>query len=319
MGSEIMTQTWRILGLIHAAFLVQMRLPQVKCQAKLLLHPDTFDDQYIGCPDELDYAIMPNLLLEEKSLNPQFSAAWDKVVEKWKALYSIQNYTDGEDPYEIAFMMFAVEDPGWSHISQEFNDQVRQAGVSRDYYMKEFHYKALHYYLTKYLLDVQKKCPEKPHKVFIGDYTLFNYSNVFRFGKFATIKRKNNQNITILMTSCFGVQIRKFYIKNKTVHKILIPVYETFFYIGNYKGLHHIQSTGLKCSHFNCAYLGGEKQQVPICRSGDNQMIPISSASRFPLPFLSNWILPIFSSLILIINTGFPKMFCTLNIQELCS
>ncbi|XP_073468834.1 ecto-ADP-ribosyltransferase 5-like [Aquarana catesbeiana] len=243
--------------------------------------PNTFDDQYIGCAGEME-RVMPKILAEELKYNQQFAEMWKTASLAWykKGLSLTSKFND---KYGIAVVLYTMEK---THpIYRELNANVSIMGESRDLYMKNFHFKALHFYLTRALQVLRTDCAKKP-QVYrgteIGDVDV---AKKMRFDRFAssstskTIAERFGKNPFFNILTCYGV-----YIANLSVHEeheYLIPIAETFNMINQTENTYKLESTGKLCSYFNCAYLGGEKRDSPVCNSGSSGFL--YSGPRTPL------------------------------------
>ncbi|KAG6922052.1 ADP-ribosyltransferase 5, partial [Chelydra serpentina] len=60
-----------------------MDIPQVTCQPVLDMAYDAFDDQYIGCTEDMENIIKSELLRKEKSKHKVFSKRWEAAKKQW--------------------------------------------------------------------------------------------------------------------------------------------------------------------------------------------------------------------------------------------
>ncbi|XP_077307296.1 ecto-ADP-ribosyltransferase 5-like [Lithobates pipiens] len=252
------------------------------------MRPNTFDDQYIGCEDAMERKV-PEILEEELKYN-QFAVMWEKASQAWtrKGLSLPSNF---DDKYGIAVVLYTMEYP--YPIYSQLNGNVSIMGGSRDLYMKNFHFKALHFYLTRALQVLRTGCAKKS-QVYrgteIGDVDV---AKEMRFGRFTSSSIKIStaerfgKNPFFNMLTCYGVDIAD--LSDFEEQEYLIPVAETFNMINQNKNTYELESTGKLCSYFNCAYLGGEKRSSPVCTS-DAAEIP---NSRPGTHFIITRLLPI--------------------------
>uniref|UniRef100_A0A8C0J145 NAD(P)(+)--arginine ADP-ribosyltransferase n=1 Tax=Chelonoidis abingdonii TaxID=106734 RepID=A0A8C0J145_CHEAB len=211
-----------------------------ECQVELRMMDDAFDDQYIGCAEEMD-GIAPELLEKEKSMSSVFSRVWENSGKKWELVKKKICLPRGfKDERERAIIAYTDND-----FHSELNAAVREAGISRAQYMASFQFKAFHYYLTRGSVRFQQMG---------SDHIRFGYfaSSSFDIG---VAKRFGMDTLFIIH---IGVEIRAFsYIQE--VEEELIPVHEIFnMPLGQGSNSFVLRSTNRTCSHFNCAYLGGE-------------------------------------------------------------
>ncbi|KAM3935937.1 ecto-ADP-ribosyltransferase 5-like isoform 1-T2 [Leptodactylus fuscus] len=251
-------------------------LPSMKCKHQILdFNPSSFDDQYDGCSSQYEVDLMPKVLIWEKSFNSAFGLAWDLAAVQWKKVKTkLRLPSDFRDEFGIAIIVYTTDWPEGSPIYKELNGNVTMAGRSRGHYMKDFHYKALHFYLTRALQVLRKnsKRQTKTYKVFRGtDKSLQVSEDVdLRFGRFTSssrnieVAKEYSGGLFFEITTCFGVDIHRisFFPKEQ---EVLIPVAETFRFVEKRGNIYVLDSTCEVCSHFNCTYLGEEKRDLPVC------------------------------------------------------
>ncbi|KAM4697306.1 ecto-ADP-ribosyltransferase 5-like [Discoglossus pictus] len=257
---------------ICALFLLQTA--QVQCEV-LGMAPAAFDDQYIKCTEEMEIT-MASLLDLEKSLDLDFKGVWEKASYEWelrKLQSSLPDLPRGfKDEHGIAILVYTDKDypsPERS-IPRRFNEAVRTAVTSLLDYTKSFHFKALHYYLTKALQLFQPEC----RQVYRGIHDMHfeppeETDPVMRFGQFTSSSlnmktaKSFGQDSFFYITTCFGVDIGNLS-TDQSESEVLIPGSE-IFYVTNYTMEGHqfiLQSTRQRCHHYNCAFLGGERTQT---------------------------------------------------------
>ncbi|XP_056416235.1 ecto-ADP-ribosyltransferase 5-like isoform X2 [Hyla sarda] len=249
----------------------------------LSLMADSFDDQYLGCTRQMESEIR-NILAEEKKYKP-FSVMWFLAEQTWVRIKPYSVFPpDFRDEYGIAVILYTKESP--YPIYKELNRNVSIAGRSRDHYMDGFHFKALHYYLTRAMqvLGGGPRCEERS-QVYRGSWMTYkNMSSDVRFGHFASssLNQKTSQRFgtrtQFTIFSCFGVNIDTF--SDFKEEEVLIPITEMFYAIKKSDNSYVLRSTGQHCSYYNCAYLGGEKRKNPICSSATG-ILHLSKSRRF--------------------------------------
>ncbi|KAG8535977.1 hypothetical protein GDO81_027371, partial [Engystomops pustulosus] len=230
------------------------------CRAvDLSMMADAFDDQYIGCARQMERE-MQNILVQEKKYK-EFAIMWFLAEQTWEKIKPFHVFPrDFKDEYGIAVVLYTKEGP--FPIYQQLNRNVSIAGRSRDHYMRRFHFKALHFYLTRamQLLGGGASCDERA-QVYRGSWMTYrNVSPDIRFGQFAssslnrrTAKRFGTKT-EFTIFSCFGVDIEIF--SDFKEEEVLIPVTEKFHAIKKSDDSYVLRSSGQHCSHYNCAYLG---------------------------------------------------------------
>ncbi|XP_023614500.1 ecto-ADP-ribosyltransferase 5 isoform X3 [Myotis lucifugus] len=181
------------------------------------LAPDTFDDAYVGCAEEMEEKAAL-LLKEEMARHALLRESWEAAQEAWEQKQRGLTLPPGfKSQHGIAIMVYTNSS---NNLYWELNQAVQTGGVSREYYMRHFPFKALHFYLTRalQLLQGSKGCSRGPGQV------------VFRGER-----------------------------------EVLIPPHEVFlvtrFSQDGARSLVTLWSQNKTCSHFNCAYLGGEKRR----------------------------------------------------------
>ncbi|XP_040278605.1 ecto-ADP-ribosyltransferase 5-like [Bufo bufo] len=236
----------------------------------LTMMADAFDDQYIGCTRQMERE-MTDILEQEKKYK-EFAIMWFLAEQRWLKIKPYNIFPrDFQDEYGIAVILYTKESP--FPIYQQLNRNVSIAGRSRDHYMNRFHFKALHYYLTRAIqvLGEGVGCEERS-QVYRGSWMKYkDVSPDVRFGHFASssLNRKIAQRFgtrtEFTIFSCFGVNVDIF--SDFMEEEVLIPVTETFHAIKKSDDSYVLRSSGQHCSNYNCAYLGGERRRSPLCSS----------------------------------------------------
>ena len=225
------------------------------------------------------------LLLEKEMANHALlRESWETAQKAWEQKRPGLILPPGfRSQHGIAIMVYTNSS---NTLYQELNQAVRTGGGSWESYMNHFPFKALHFYLIRalQLLRGDGGCSREPGQaVFRGVGTIrFEPKNVgdsIRLGQFtsssldeAVARRFGNATFFSLRT-CFGAPIQALSVFPKE-REVLIPPHEVFVVTsfskeGN-KSLVTLFSSDQMCSHFNCAYLGGEScmreagcQEVP--------------------------------------------------------
>uniref|UniRef100_A0A8C5M8R8 NAD(P)(+)--arginine ADP-ribosyltransferase n=1 Tax=Leptobrachium leishanense TaxID=445787 RepID=A0A8C5M8R8_9ANUR len=240
--------------ILIASLFILLLSHEVTCGYVILdMMPNAFDDQYLGCGSKMDKEA-PKLLQKEKS-DPQFNKSWEVAKDKWKTKAKYVNITGFKEEYGIAVVLYTMHTPIYSSL----NNNVRTAGKSTDYYMKSFHFKALHFYLTRALQLLTRGCKQRL-TTYRGTRVAFNVSAEMRFGQFASSSRNKTKaqrfgNETLFtITSCWGADIQKLS-EFPGEEEVLIPVFEKFQRVAQRGKLVTLRTTGKRCSYFNCAYI----------------------------------------------------------------
>ena len=172
-----------------------------------------------------------------------------------------------------------------STLYRELNQAVQTGSGSWESYMKHFPFKALHFYLTRalQLLRGGGGCSREPGQVvFRGVGTIrFEPKSVgdsIRLGQFTsssldeTVAHGFGNATFFSIRTCFGVPIQNLSVFPKE-REVLIPPHEVFvvtdFFQNKTHNLVTLSSTNHICSHFNCAYLGGEPCMREARLAGD--------------------------------------------------
>ncbi|KAG8453124.1 hypothetical protein GDO86_004807, partial [Hymenochirus boettgeri] len=240
-----------------------------------------FDDQYIGCTEQMGYRTLA-LLEAEMESDPIFRGSWEKAAwefRKRRFNSSLPLLPQGfQEEHGIALLVYTDKNypsPDNSFPSL-FNKLMRTSVSSLEDYQQNFPYKALHYYLTTALHLFQPECrvvyrgirdvhfePPRETKANIrfGQFTSSSFSQ-------ATAKGFG-QDSFFHITTCYGVNIGLLS-TDRTENEILIPG-EEMFQVSMYRVEGHqfvLNSTKRRCHHYNCALLGGNKDQskaISVC------------------------------------------------------
>ncbi|XP_073404522.1 erythroblast NAD(P)(+)--arginine ADP-ribosyltransferase-like [Dendrobates tinctorius] len=259
-------------------------------ESVLDMAPMSFDDQYRGCSDAMEEEI-PQLFQAEYSSNKEFADAWDTATFKWQQEKKEKRYSSlpkgFKDEYAIALFAYTINGP----LHKVFNEAVREAGQSKHYYLRNFRFKVLHYYLTKALQVLDGVETPACHKVFRGIRGIkftSEYRKPIRFGQF-TSSSKNDQNALqfgedtfFTIQTCYGVNIKNFsFFPGED--EVLIPPFEMFkvtnFTRERERNVISLQSLE-KSSVYNCELVKNRRCKSAWC--------PFNAASSFG-PSLQSW------------------------------
>ncbi|XP_028906348.1 ecto-ADP-ribosyltransferase 5 [Ornithorhynchus anatinus] len=246
------------------------------------LAPGAFDDAYVGCVGEMEADVAPRLLREESARHPALKESWEAAATAWAARKAALSLPPGfRDAHGVAVLVYTNASTA---LYRELNAAVRTGGGSRRHYLAHFPFKALHFYLTRalQLLGAGAGCPVSPGRaVFRGVGGLrFEPPGLgasVRFGQFTSsseaemVARGFGTDTFFHLGTCFGASLGPLSAA-PWEREVLIPAHEVFrvanFSRNGERSLMTLKSTGQTCSHFNCAYLGGEKQQDCVFVSG---------------------------------------------------
>ncbi|XP_043853305.1 ecto-ADP-ribosyltransferase 5-like [Dromiciops gliroides] len=265
---------WKII-----IFIIVMIIGLVTYELKLgfkrnymSLEPNAFDDQYLGCERDM----MKNakeLLAKERKVDPQLNDVWEEAEKRWKSLHPDINEKRIEKHFEIAVIAYTdYKIPFY----RKFNDMVRTCCTSRDDYMKNFHFKAFHFYLTRAIQLLGGECVPVYRGISLKFYP--DKTREMRFGQFAssskdiTVARNYAKGSGTLytFTTCLGASIQHLSY-NESEKEVLIPPYQVFgvsTFESTYFGLNTVSlENKTTCSNFNCTYIGGEKKTTCLSNS----------------------------------------------------
>ncbi|XP_072581972.1 ecto-ADP-ribosyltransferase 5 isoform X1 [Vulpes vulpes] len=238
------------------------------------LAPDTFDDAYVGCTEEMEEKAGP-LLKEEMARHALLRESWEAAQGAWEHKRQGLTLPPGfKAQHGIAIMVYTNSS---NTLYWELNQAVRTGGGSRESYMRHFPFKALHFYLTRALQLLQGSggCSRGPGEVvFRGVGTLHfepkRLGDSVRLGQFASssldeaVARRFGNATFFSLRTCFGAPIQALSVFPEE-REVLIPPHEVFlvtrFSQDGARSLVTLWSYNQTCSHFNCAYLGGEKRR----------------------------------------------------------
>ncbi|NXO95080.1 NAR1 ribosyltransferase, partial [Certhia brachydactyla] len=232
------------------------------------MSPSSFDDQYQGCVPAMT-AALPALNRSEFQNNPLFAHTWQRAAAAWRARGSPVSPLSPSQA--IAIMAYTMDD---TKLYREFNAAVRAAGSSRREYLQNFHFKTLHFLLTRALgtlRDAQRgpRC----HRVFRGVAGLRFEARLgarVRLGHFASASLSQPSAgafgvaVTLQVWTCHGAAIREFsFFPHED--EVLIPPHEAFRVtrVTNVTGTGdngtriELRSAG-SFSKYNCEWLRGD-------------------------------------------------------------
>ncbi|NXB95906.1 NRT2 ribosyltransferase, partial [Vidua chalybeata] len=223
---------------------------------------DSFDDQYGGC-GHATTAALPGLNCFEFRQNRLFAQVWAKAEAEWRKRGSPVSPLPSPR-HAIALMAYTTTD-----IYKDFNAAVRAAGRSRQEYRNNFHFKTLHFLLTKALVTLRHAQKTMCHHVFRGVRDVrfqARRGDTVRFGRFTSaslrkqIAQQFGTDTTFQVQTCQGVDIREFS-SNPSEEEVLIPPFETFEVTSvtqeGDRALIQLGSSGT-FSRYSCEWLRGD-------------------------------------------------------------
>uniref|UniRef100_A0A2K5ITJ2 NAD(P)(+)--arginine ADP-ribosyltransferase n=1 Tax=Colobus angolensis palliatus TaxID=336983 RepID=A0A2K5ITJ2_COLAP len=123
------------------------------------LAPDTFDDAYVGCAEEMEEKAA------EMAHHALLQESWEAAQEAWEDRHRGLTLPPGFKAQNgIAVMVYTNSS---NTLYWELNQAVRTGGGSRELYMRHFPFKALHFYLIRalQLLRGSEGCSTGPGEV----------------------------------------------------------------------------------------------------------------------------------------------------------
>ncbi|XP_044141324.1 ecto-ADP-ribosyltransferase 5-like [Bufo gargarizans] len=225
----------------------------------------SFDDQYIGCTEKME-SIAPGLLRKERMKTRDLNVSWNIASDLWKKeKHLLGRLPDGfKDEYGIALIVFSVQN---FSVSKLLDRDIQIYSKNP----KTFRFHSLHFYITRAFNLLQPGCDGKPL------YTQRSFPELLfkppsdpqapvRLGLYintlTNIGLEENRSITLSFITCFGAKLLNFsYLLRNDI--VIVPGNEVF-QVTDYneeKRNTTLQSTHKKCSYYNCAYLGGTKNQ----------------------------------------------------------
>ncbi|XP_066060089.1 erythroblast NAD(P)(+)--arginine ADP-ribosyltransferase-like isoform X2 [Chamaea fasciata] len=220
---------------------------------------NSFDDQYLTCSDKMSKKF-PELQGSDFLKNKEFKENWAVAMAQWQNQGSVSSPLTPDEA--IALMAYTMTD---MNLYEQFNDAVHEAGSSSWKYRNEFHFKSLHFLLTRALQTLRQLGDCKDVFWGVSRYQFeVNKDDEVRFGQFTlaalseTFQRLGKDTVFQVHT-CHGVDIREFSM-HPWKEEVLIPPFETFKVIavskeGNMMYI-ELRSTG-NSSNYECEWLKG--------------------------------------------------------------
>ncbi|XP_037704123.1 ecto-ADP-ribosyltransferase 4 [Choloepus didactylus] len=244
---------------------------KVEIKIDFNLAPDSFDDQYQGCSQQvMEKLSQGDYFTKELETHSNYFRAWQKAHITWlnQARALSKNMTV---PHAVAILVYMLD----NGMRSDFTKAMASVGSSPQHYKHSFHFKYLHYYLTsaiqllkKSLLKNDSLCYEVYHWARDG-YLEAHTGATIRFGQFLSTsllreetQKLGNQTLFTIFT-CLGAPVQDFSLKKE----VLVPPYELFEVVnmsyhpgGNWLQL---RSTG-NWSTYNCQLLkASSKKCIP--------------------------------------------------------
>lgn len=235
---------------------------------ELGLAENAFDDQYLGCRQATEDRIKTqDIFKAEMAANKNFRRAWKEAEKIWDQ--KRKDSVDLPDLPESFGDLHAVAVVAYTgFIRQRFNEAVKSAGKSYRAYTEEFHFKFLHYYLTVALQLLYKDCEGERRTTYQGYedllYWLPGGTTRVKFGHF--LHTSSSQSVAsqagnasfFTVLGCSGVPVDGFS-EYPQEEEVVLPGYEVFTVeqTPGEANEFYLDSTGRRCSNFNCALVQG--------------------------------------------------------------
>lgn len=274
-GVALLTMEYLVLGLALLAGTLTAGSPlhrrDLIKEVALDMAPNSFDDQYRGCGRMMKEELQ-ELNRTEFTNNSVYANAWTIAAAEWRNRRGRVPQTPTLRPeHAIAFLAYTQQGP----LYRAFNVAVREAGRSRGEYLRNFHFKVLHFLLTEALHSLRDTRHHQCHRVYRGvqgiRFTARSWQSI-RFGHFtsASLRYESTQNFGqdtfFSMETCYGVPIRDFS-SFPEEEEVLIPPFESFEVTSvtrnGSRALIQLRSQAAN-STYNCEFVKGD---VPAGRS----------------------------------------------------
>ncbi|XP_013206301.1 ecto-ADP-ribosyltransferase 3 isoform X5 [Microtus ochrogaster] len=256
------------------AAMTLMDIFQVKAEV-LDMAENSFDDEYLKCSTRMEIKHVPQLLKEERANHALLETVWGNAEVLWKSRKAqISPPMNFKDPHGIALTAFVTEAQAQTPFYHEFNRAVTLMGQSRKDYIYDFPFKAFHFYLVRALQMLRRPCEDSYKEVVYltrPDTSILEEQTQARLGNFtlaysAKPPTAGNEPLLTIYT-CYGVDVGRFFEK-KRGGVVLIPLSEVFQV--SQEGTSNnllLQSINRTCSYYECAYLGGLKNEKCVKNS----------------------------------------------------
>ncbi|KAF4805506.1 erythroblast NAD(P)(+)--arginine ADP-ribosyltransferase-like protein [Turdus rufiventris] len=234
---------------------------------------NSFDDQYQGCGPAME-AALPALNRSEMQKNPLFAKAWSQAMGMWLRVGSRVSPLSSSD---LDIVILTYESP---YLNEYFNRKVSVVGRSPQAYRDNFHFKTLHFLLSK--IVAMLRATQKGQKcqcVIHADLKYKFYANpggIVRLGQFAVLYgciddiHGVEAGTVLQVQTCHSVNIKAFF-RNPSTDVMLIPPYEKFKVTNvidyGEKVEIHLDSIGTY-SKYNCEWLKGGDSLGPWGQPG---------------------------------------------------
>ncbi|XP_020823569.2 LOW QUALITY PROTEIN: ecto-ADP-ribosyltransferase 5-like [Phascolarctos cinereus] len=289
------------IAVVLYVILISQRILQTRGKTLTLdMAPDTFDDAYTDCVEDMQQ-VAPILLQVEMAKNKLLRESWEAATASLKNYQNLSLPPGFQAEHALAVMVYTNSS---NTLYRELNLAVRELGSSTEVYMEHFPFKALHFYLMRalQLLRAPESCKEDWLEVFRGRRSTHfkprKLGDIIRLGQFASTSEERKvaqmfSNATFFtLTTCFGTPIKHLSVFPNE-QEVLIPPNE-LFQVSNFsqdgtRNLVTLRSLKQTCSNFNCAYLssihhtrlGGKKNQNCVVKSGNINSVVLGKVTSW--------------------------------------
>ncbi|XP_036809775.1 erythroblast NAD(P)(+)--arginine ADP-ribosyltransferase-like [Oncorhynchus mykiss] len=195
---------------------------------QLDMAPDSIDDSYEGCRENMLSEVKKTFLPNEKNIDSKFKGAWEDAMKVYDNNYNSNNELSNDHLRAIHVYV----NTGKS-IFESFNEATRTLGKR---YKTDYKYHSLHFLLSDALRILNKAQGKKCEKTFRGSTRAFQgeKGHTMRFGQFASSSTDElvakffaDWKTCFKITTCFGASLAGLSQLNDE-QEVLIPPYEVF-------------------------------------------------------------------------------------------
>ncbi|KAL6479548.1 hypothetical protein MHYP_G00129810 [Metynnis hypsauchen] len=214
---------------VHTDCATQEQNNRAKSQEEVVMtdYPNSIDDEFVGCQEEMYKQVTMKLLKNELNSNENFSADWKKAKRHFLKKTKPDSKLSKEELRKIAIRAYTGD-----AIHPELNAKMREG---RKTYKTGFGLISLHFLITD---GIQTRNAEqrRQHKC----WTTYRRTNItieitgpsVRFGSFASSslfpdKKRFGNETCFIITTCYGADISVISMHDSEA-EVLIPPYEQF-------------------------------------------------------------------------------------------
>ncbi|KAF1637385.1 Erythroblast NAD(P)(+)--arginine ADP-ribosyltransferase, partial [Eudyptes filholi] len=261
----------------------QRDLKSIK-EVALDMAPDSFDDQYQGCSRMMEEKLQE--LNRTEFANSIYAEAWTHAATEWRNRQGrVPQLRVLRPEQEIALLAYTWNGSLSDPLHEPFNEAVREAGRSLREYLDTFHFKALHFLLTKALhalQDAQPHCCYCVYRGIKGIRFTAQPGQAMRFGYFASSSFRKEKaehfgrDTIFSVETCYGVPISDFSFFPEE-EEVLIPPFEIFNVTNVTRygktALIHLRSQDVH-SNYSCEWVKEKRCKNHTCIFSAGRSIP---------------------------------------------